>query len=215
MAYPTNRQFVLTTTEANQTKAIQLFQAGELRRITVVREGTGAIDMKILNRDLTGTEFSVVLSQLSEEEAKYYGASVAPSGDELESLVAIKSVSSLPYMVGDKLTVTATGTPYDAIVVLVVAISADKKFAIIDVTEEGIASGTVALTVPAADESRYLIDQITGTDDAQVDYAGGQLFRNNDVPQQPVDFLKHRQLYLRFADTGTYMVTIEAVEQTV
>lgn len=224
MTHLSEAEFQLTTTTPNETKAVSFVRAGSLNRVNVTRldNPAGPIALKLFNRSFTSPPAKCKTRKITAEEAAYYAASLVPSGDDMDTLTVLEGFDPIFARALDLL--AFEDFPDDAVGfegsgtsdTPVVAIDKGNHFVIIDLEHSQDGFALASLAIPAAVQPNYQILQtLTGTGTIQyvAEQSGGEVrFRNRDPEGSGIDPLGRRNIYLQFANAGSYLVTLSATE---
>lgn len=209
MSTPYEKEFVVTTEDADQIVPLAFPGRCILDRIAVVRLGGGAVDLAVYNRSFTGPV--AIIDAIESDE----------SGSPKTKLVLY---SPMAVKVGDVLAVAGTdaagyNTDHRVVAIVMEQRSGDNRphapyvDAMCLITDQAYVAdakgGTARIAIPAAEQPLYLVTDLSDTDSAE-DYPY-MTYVNLD-PLLNVNIGVNRKIYVKFAEAATYKLVLRARE---
>jgi hypothetical protein len=201
MGTPYDREFTPTTTGAEEIVALDFPGRCELTRVSIVRVGTGAIDVDVFNRKFVGDEHAVL--------------AITDDGDT-KALITLGLDAAImdDVRVGDLVTVAGSSVGGYNVAHRITAIAEDKRSFVTDQAYSADGTGgTVKLDIPVAEqELNRVLSNITGSDSVLTipPGSGDKAVYVNQDPLPNANIGVKRKIYFKFAAAATYRVAISA-----
>lgn len=208
---------------ANTVLSIDFPSQTLLKKIALVRVGTGAITLDLYSRAFATTAQAVLIRALTAVEATELASVYKIIGTDIEDLVIAdtQQVATNPWAtpllarVGDEVTVAGTSN-YNATSRVAWHNKELTKFLLEDAYVTNDETGTIKLDIQAANQPLWqVIPQQTGTDKLLyfVEAASGSVpYHNMDVRNPRMDTGALRKLYLKLGATAHYKMVTGTLE---